>query len=137
MLRQLSQSAPVLVAIDDLQWLDAPSAQALTYVARRLQPDGVTFLLARRPGRPTQVERALEQLGLETVEVVPLSIAALRRLLAERAGLTLTRHLLRRIADATLGNPLFALELGQMLVEEGVPVQQARSFRCRRVSRSC
>ena len=49
-----------LVAIDDVQWLDPPSADALAFAVRRLKAEPVVFLLARRPGRPSVLERALE-----------------------------------------------------------------------------
>ena len=120
-LRSLAASGPLLVAIDDLQWLDAPSADALAFVARRLGAEDVRFLLAKRPGRPSALERALEHVGLERLDVGPLSFGATRQLLFERLGLSVSRQLLRRIVDATLGNPLFVLELGRVLVERGVP----------------
>ena len=111
----LAAAGPTLVAIDDLQWLDAPSAEALAFAARRLQDEPVGFLLARRPGEPTVLERALERGALERVHVGPLGVRATRRLLAERLGLELAPAVLRRIVDATLGNPLFALEIGRLL----------------------
>jgi tetratricopeptide (TPR) repeat protein len=113
LLRTLAGEQPLLVAIDDLQWLDAASAEAIAYAAWRLSDVPARFLLARRPGDPTQVERAFTQ--LERLEVGPLSLVATRRLLAERLDLTLSRHHIRRISDATLGNPLFALEIGRAL----------------------
>ncbi len=48
-LRALSERERVLVALDDIQWLDAASASALAFAARRLEGDRVRFLLARRP----------------------------------------------------------------------------------------
>ena len=45
----------------------------------------------------------------------------MRRLLSERHGLSLSRHRLRRLVEATLGNPLFALEVGRTLAEQGAP----------------
>jgi hypothetical protein len=120
-LRALAVSQPLLVAVDDLQWLDPPSADALAFVARRLGSEAVRFLLAKRPGTPSALERALEHIGLERLDVGPLSFGATRQLLFKRLGLSVSRQLLRRIVDSTLGNPLFALELGRMLVERGVP----------------
>jgi predicted ATPase len=111
----------VLVAVDDVQWLDPASMDALAFSARRLEREAVTFLLARRPGRALGVERALGPRRLEYLEVGPLSFGAVRRLLSERPGLSLPRQLLRRIVESTLGNPLFALELGRTLVDADPP----------------
>ncbi len=112
---------PLLVAIDDVPWLDAPSAGALSFVVRRLGRDGPRFLLARRPGPPPALEQAFGAAHVEHLEVGPLSFGAIRWLLAERLGLILPRHLLRRLVDTTLGNPLFALELGRELAERALP----------------
>ena len=119
-LRGLASCEPVLVAIDDVQWLDRPSADMLAFAARRSRDDPIRFLLTRRPGRVTDVERALEP-GLEHVDLSPLSLGAVRRLLSERLGLCLPRSVLRKLTDSTLGNPLFVLEVGQALVEQGSP----------------
>ena len=112
---------PLLVAIDDVPWLDAPSAEALTFAARRLDGDGPRFLLARRPGRVSALEQAFGTERVERLELDPLSYGAIRRLLAERLGLILPRHLLRRLVDTTLGNALFALEVGRELAERPLP----------------
>ena len=47
-LRRLAAEHPVVVAVDDEQWLDAPSAAALTFALRRLRDEPVLALLARR-----------------------------------------------------------------------------------------
>ena len=52
------------------------------------------------------------------------------------SGLSLSRHLLRRIVESTLGNPLFVLEFGRTLVEQGLP-EIGRRSRCRTASRRC
>jgi DNA-binding CsgD family transcriptional regulator/DNA polymerase III delta prime subunit len=119
-LRALGASEPLLVAIDDVKWLDPPSAEALAFAARRLDADAVGFLLARRLGQPSSLERALEP-KLDRLEVGPLSLGAIRRLLSKRLALSLPRQLLRKLVEATAGNPLFALEFGRTLVEEGLP----------------
>jgi len=118
--RALAERQPVLVAIDDVPWLDQASAEAVSFAARRLRAERVRFLVTRRPRVTSQLERALAP-ELARMQVGPLSLGALRGILVERLGLTVSRHLLRRIFDATLGNPLFALELGRMLVEQGLP----------------
>ena len=118
-LNKLRWLAPLVVAIDDLQWLDPASSEALAFAAPRLADDRVAFLLARRPGRRPPLERVLEGRPLERLEVGPLGLDDTRRLLAERLGLSVPRPLMRRIADTTLGNPLFALEIGRALAARG------------------
>lgn len=120
-LRALAANGPLLVAIDDVQWLDRPSSEVLAFVARRLESERVSFLLAQRPGRGSLLERALERFGVGRLEVGGLTLGATRQLLSERLGLGLSRGTLRRVVDSTLGNPLFALEVGRVLVERGLP----------------
>ncbi len=119
-LRALAADTSLLIAIDDLQSLDRPSADILAFAADRLRDERVVFLLARRPGRVSGLERVLEP-GVERLEIGSLSLGATRRLLAERLDLRLPRHLLRRVVELTGGNPLFALEVGRTLVERGLP----------------
>jgi predicted ATPase len=106
-----------LVAVDDVQWLDSPSREVLTFAAPRLESSPVRFLLSKRPGRVSPLERAFGPTGLERLEVGPLSVGATRQLLLDRLGLSLPRRLLRRLVDSTLGNPLFALEVGRTLAD--------------------
>jgi DNA-binding NarL/FixJ family response regulator len=120
-LRALATRSPVVVAVDDLQWLDAASSGTLAFACRRTEPDRVRFLLARRGDASSDLERTLERWGVERLAVGPLSLGAIRRLLWERLGLTMRRSQLRRIVDVTLGNPLFALEIGRALADEGPP----------------
>ncbi|HEX9824947.1 MAG TPA: AAA family ATPase [Actinomycetota bacterium] len=121
-LRALTADGPVLVAVDDIQWLDGPSAEVITFAARRLEAEAVKLLLARRSGGdPTALERVLHRRGrLERVPIGPLSLGATRRIIFERLGLSLPRRTIRRIFESSLGNPLFALELGRAIGEGGV-----------------
>ena len=114
-LRSLAAGEPLLVAVDDLQWLDAVSAEVLAFAARRARGQRFQFLLSRRSGAATGVEAALDQAVLRTAEVGPLSLSATRRLLSQRLGLTMPPRTLRRLFDATQGNPLLTLELGRAL----------------------
>ena len=112
-LRLLAAADDLLVAIDDVQWLDRASDDALAYAARRVGTEPITFLLARRPGPHSALEGALPAERRITVE--PLSLGATRHLLADRLGLRLPHHVLRRVFDTTVGNPFFALEVGRVL----------------------
>ena len=115
--RALAAHGHLVIAIDDLHWLDPASAEALTFVVRRLDGARAAFLLTRRPGRVGALEAVLSRGSIERLEVGPLSLGAVRRLLFDRLGLTLSRQHLRRIVEATDGNPLFALEVGRSLLD--------------------
>jgi DNA-binding CsgD family transcriptional regulator len=111
-LRALSAARPVMLAIDDVQWLDAASAAVLAYACRRLSSEPVGVLLARRTGEP--LPRSLE--GLEPdgrVALGPLGVDDLHRLLENRLGLVVALPTLRRVHAVSGGNPFFALEVGR------------------------
>ena len=131
--RVLAKQGPVLVALDDAQWLDAASAGVLQIALRRLREEPVRLLATLR--RDQEVASAFEFDGvfpedrLGRLSVGPLSAGALHRLLGERLGLELSRPELARMLEATAGNPFFALELGRELVRTGtrpVPGQALR-----------
>jgi DNA-binding CsgD family transcriptional regulator len=119
-LRVLAEQGSVLVALDDVQWLDPASAGVLQIAFRRLndEPIGLLATLRKAPelAEPFELERAFPDGRLERISLGPLSLAALHRLLEERLGLDLTRPELTRMQEATAGNPFFALELGRELV---------------------
>lgn len=120
-LRRMAGRDRLLVAIDDVQWLDSPSADALAFAVRRLERERIAFLLAKRAGEPTEFERSFGPDRVALIDVGPLSLGAIRRLLGERLGLSFPRYVLRRIFDTTVGNPLFALELARSLAEAELP----------------
>jgi DNA-binding NarL/FixJ family response regulator len=120
-LRLAADGGPVLVAVDDLPWLDQASAGALVFAARRLAGADVRFLVSRRSGRPAELEQVLESAGVARVELGPLSFGAISGLLAARLGRALPRRVARQVFEASGGNPLFAVELGRAVLERGVP----------------
>jgi len=133
LLRALAGESEVVCAIDDLQWLDASSAAVVEFALRRLGAEPVRGLFSVRA---TELDRApvaaLERdLLVEHVELGPLSVAALHRVLTQELGRTFPRPTLVRIADAAGGNPLYALEIARELDRRGerdfsgrVPVPQ-------------
>jgi hypothetical protein len=114
-LAQCAEKGAVLLAVDDVQWLDSASAQTLAFALRRL-PSKVGVLLAHRvePGweLPLELARALPEDRLLRIVSRPLSLAALHHLVKSRLGTSLPPPLLARLANASGGNPFYALENG-------------------------
>ncbi|MFL6000834.1 MAG: AAA family ATPase [Streptomyces sp.] len=106
LLRRAADSRPVLLVIDDLQWVDRASAAALAFVARRLAGSRVGLLAASRPGFESFFERA----GLPELTVSPLADRAAAALVGTHFPLLAGQELRRVLAQAR-GNPLALLEL--------------------------
>jgi DNA-binding CsgD family transcriptional regulator len=124
-LRRLAGAGPVLVAVDDVQWLDSSSAAALAFAARRLRGEPIGLLLARRvtgERLALGLDRSVAEGRQHRVEVGPISPAALHCLLHDRLGLVLPSPVLRRLHQATGGNPFFALEVAPVLQRRGRPL---------------
>jgi DNA-binding CsgD family transcriptional regulator len=126
--RQMAGEGPVLVAVDDVQWLDPPTALVLEFVARRLAAEPVGLLLAERGAGDGEAPLGLGRADLELVRVRlgPLSTGALHRLLRDRFDVTLTRPALHRVHEASGGNPFYALELVRALQARGGRIQPGR-----------
>jgi DNA-binding CsgD family transcriptional regulator len=122
LVRALAEERPVLVALDDVQWLDASSAGVLTFMLRRLEDEPVAVLATVRGDQvevPLALDRAFPELQRLVVE--PLSVGAVHRMLAGRLSLNLPRPVLVRVHEATGGNPFYALELGRAIADGTVP----------------
>jgi DNA-binding CsgD family transcriptional regulator len=114
-LRHLAGRGSLLVAIDDVQWLDPSSAAALEFALRRLTDEPVAVSVAvRTPRSSLPVTADLDALRLE---LRPLTLGALHRILVSRLGLALPRPALRRVREVSGGNPFFALEIARALQE--------------------
>jgi DNA-binding CsgD family transcriptional regulator len=120
-LRRLAEEQVVVVAVDDVPWLDKSSQEALAFAARRLRGHAIRFLLTRRPGEATPLERAFGPAAVDQLEIGTLSLGAVRSLLATRLDLRPPRRVLLRLLELSHGTPLVALELGRMLVDRGLP----------------
>ena len=127
-LQLLADDGRLLVAIDDLQWFDVSSGDALAFALRRLDASPVLLLFARRladRAQPLGLEHALEALSVRRLRVGPLTVGALHRFLRDRLDRPLARQTLLRIHERSGGNPFFALELARVLdadAEPGLPL---------------
>jgi DNA-binding CsgD family transcriptional regulator len=128
--RSLAEASPVVLAVDDVQWLDRPSASALEFVARRLQEEPIGLLVAQRgearSDLPLDLERALPEDRFERLPVGPLAVEALDRLLRARLEAQFHRPVLVQLHTASGGNPFFALEIARSVLQRDVPLTPGR-----------
>ena len=123
LLRVLSSRNPVLFVIDDLPWVDEPSAGVLRFVARRLSGLPVQMIAAARISGYESVARAdLCPPPCHEVTLPPLGADDVADLLRQRFGDRINRSAILRVHAACGGNPLFALELGRAIAERGEPI---------------
>lgn len=125
-LHALAKDGPVLIAIDDAQWLDASSRAAIEFAVRRLRgPFGVLVTERCAPGEGATVGwlKLDRPDGMDRVCVRPMSTAQLHSLISERLGRKLPRPSVLRIAETSGGNPFFALELAHAVGDGSAGVE--------------
>lgn len=115
--QNLAESRPLLLAVDDLQWTDAPTLRFLAYLARRLGDLPVALIVARRPGEGSAADVPLESLAMRRLRLAPLSGAAVKRLVRLRLP-EASDAFCAACAEATAGNPFFVEELLRTVLEE-------------------
>ncbi len=113
-LRLLTGWSPVVIAVDDVEWLDLASVRALAFAVRRVRDLPVGFAVSLRSGHadPLGLPDAFGDRLVE-IELAGLSLGALGRFLRTRADPDIARHSLVRIHDRSAGNPFFALQLAR------------------------
>jgi DNA-binding CsgD family transcriptional regulator len=109
LLAAMGEQGPVMVVLDDAHWLDASSAEALRFAARRLVADPIAILVAVREGEPSLLDGS----GLPTRHLGGLAVDEAAVLLAGPAGAVVSPELTDRACRATGGNPLALLELAK------------------------
>ncbi|MGH7482778.1 MAG: AAA family ATPase, partial [Longimicrobiales bacterium] len=114
----LAASGPLILAIDDVQWLDRASGRGLEFAVRRLPPR-VHLLVTQRSDSsdepPLGLAGTLPEASVERIRLGPLSVAALYHVIRARLGAPLSRPVLVRISSSSGGNPFYALEIARAL----------------------
>jgi DNA-binding CsgD family transcriptional regulator len=121
----LAAAGRLVVAVDDVQWLDRTTASTLTFALRRMESP-VILLLARRmdgDALASELERALTYGAVERLPVGPLSVGAVQVLLRDRLGRVFARPTLLRIHETSGGNPFYAIELARALPADVDPTR--------------
>ena len=119
--RTLSASSPLVIGVDDIQWLDGSSARALSFALRRMSGYPVAILATRRlePGTIDPIDLIGAAVDQDSVRMMigPLSVVEVGRVLRDRLDQTVARPLTARVHEAARGNPLFSLEIAHALGE--------------------
>lgn len=114
-LRLLTDTGPVLVVVDDEQWLDGPTRAILVFALRRLGDLPVGILVARRPAGPgpasLDLDRALPSDRVQHLTLPPLGRTALRAIIGARSDRRPSRRTLAAVDRWSGGNPFLALEI--------------------------
>ena len=110
LLRAAAVQRPLMIVIDDLPWLDRPSAQVLGFIARRLAGTKVTFLAALRTGELS----FFEQSGIPALQVLPLG-ASDSSVVVRSAFPDVADGVRHRLVTESQGIPLALLELPREL----------------------
>ena len=144
-LRSCAADGPVLLAIDDVQWLDDASRDALTFAVRRLNEGPVSLLVAARHeaatdplsvGAPPHSGRWRDLLsampGSENIHLRPLDPVQIRRLLPE----VITPRQARLVAQQSGGNPFWAKEIATSIESVEFPFPPVAGALRQRLARS-
>lgn len=109
---------PLLIVVDDLHWLDHPTAGALAYTLRRRTHSPLAVLVGHRPEPlPLDLARVVPAETLTVLDLAGLTSADLGEVLTAACGVTLPRPSLLRLHEHTGGSPLYAIELGRRLAD--------------------
>ncbi len=115
LLALLAESGAVILAVDDLQWLDRSSADVLTFAARRLMTAAVGIVTCERTGKSAHdvVGAVPAPLWRESITLTGLGAAVLFHVVRDQLGITLPRPALVQVAETSGGNPFAALALSR------------------------
>lgn len=109
---RLAAQGPLLVAIDDLQWLDTSSVNVVSFAARRL-PEGAALLSTTRTAQAASRVQLPNPDAVRRIRLQPFTVGELHEVLTIRLGVSFARPMLLRIHEIAGGNPFFALELAR------------------------
>jgi DNA-binding CsgD family transcriptional regulator len=131
LLRALASTKPLVVAIDDMQWLDRASFAVLEFATRRLRTETIRLFATMRSGdgADTDLTKALEPRRVRRVSIGPLSVGALHHVVMSELGRSVSRPLLLQIHETSGGNPFFAVEMARGLSKTAVADQRGRQLR--------
>jgi DNA-binding CsgD family transcriptional regulator len=127
LLANRAERGPVVVAVDDLQWVDDPSLTWLGYLARRAGDLALLLLLGLRSGDPGGERGELEQLvgedGVDRIALGPLKATSVGAIVRARLDANADEAFCTACWELSGGNPLFVRELLTAARGEGLPAR--------------
>lgn len=124
LVRRLASASPVLIAIDDAQWVDEATSRTLRFVTRRLRDEPVGVIAtARSAGVTSRIDvpwLATPGRILENLPIGPLPQDAIIELLRAGPGPALSARQMRQVVESAAGNPFFALELRRTVARDSL-----------------
>ena len=121
--------------MDDVEWLDAPSARVLEFALRRLEGAPVGIVVASRATRPGPSPLGLDNGPMEEqtrhITLEPLGLDVLRQILRSRLDVRFPQWVLLQLHEASGGNPLLTLELARALLRRGIDPEPGAGLRSR------
>jgi DNA-binding CsgD family transcriptional regulator len=128
---EVADSVPLVLIVDDAQWLDRSTLSVIAFVGRRLEAEHVALVAAIRSGQSTPLDDA----GLSTLVLERLSAPAAARLL-DRAAPELHPILRARVLAESSGNPLALVELARTMARSGDQLSPAPTTLTARLERA-
>jgi DNA-binding winged helix-turn-helix (wHTH) protein/tetratricopeptide (TPR) repeat protein len=138
-LNVLSAEVPLLLVLEDLQWSDRSTVEALAYVAQRREPARLLVLGTYRPAdmilQSHPLRGMVQELGGRGQAVdVPLELLpaeAVTAYVSGRLGGPVAASLDALIFERTEGNPLFLVNIVEHLVQQGLVVRRQGAWTLR------
>jgi ATP/maltotriose-dependent transcriptional regulator MalT len=118
-IEKIAGQQKLVLALDDLQWVDPSSASAIAFAARRMSgPIGIVGAVRTRqtenPGTWLQLHRPD---AVRRMVLAPMSLGALHKVVSDRLGRSFTRPTMVRIHEISGGNPFYAIELARGIAD--------------------
>ena len=122
----IAEQRPLLLVVDDLQWVDEASVRFFGFLAHRIEALTILLLITQRSGAPSTLD-VPEDLPVERVSLQPLSLPAVTSFLRVRTDGEVEERFAAACHAATGGNPFLLVQLLQALRERGVPFTAANT----------
>jgi DNA-binding CsgD family transcriptional regulator len=119
LLRVLTGEGTLILAIDDVQWVDIPSRTVLEFAIRRIADRSIGYLLTRRGPEgsvpPLDLDRAISPDRMLRSRMGPMNLGELHRVIGDKLDGAPARPILVQIERASGGNPFYAVEIARAI----------------------